>query len=589
MVKVLSTMKYETVWLSFSILLGMWDSVQSGTFMGCFYLNNNTEWISFYCKESTGNYPKVASCLPRFFGSNSKEENKLTVKLVKISECKGSDLNRRLYRTFINLHEFDVSFYGVQSLNSETLTLKYLETFNASHNKLTNIGGSIFSNSPNIVNVDFSYNKITKLFSSDFLHAAKLQTMNLSNNEIFILGAETFRSLIALETLNLSNNLIKTVVNTQFNDNLTVLNLRNNPIIRFDCNLLEFLMSSVHIEYSWSTVKEIDTSCSKDFIEIELNNDMDLIFRRNNSKIVCAKEYLKNLRYLNIAGNQLQNTCKIIELLGASIETLDVSSNFIGKLSTETLNKFNNLLYLNLSHTNLSNFGFNTFYNQRKLQTLDLSYNYIKSVDFTLFVRNFKALATLNLEGNDLREMTNVTRARFPKLIALGLSKNLFSCHYLADFLICWENLTLFDNPTDQTHIDGVDCYHEEENTQEKQSYNAAMDMQSSAEDVKSIDTENSEPNFSTATIETKIYENQFQNAKIISENGSIGFQVLELILICLCLACCGFLVLKKTNAIQSIKQRLAERSLQQNVGYQRENRSSQDLSFIYCEVGTTL
>ncbi|XP_055302462.1 toll-like receptor 3 [Sitodiplosis mosellana] len=565
----------------------MWNLAQSGTFSGCFYINNNTELVSFFCKESTGNYPKVSNCFSKFFDHPSRDENRSALKLVKISECKGSDLNRKLYRTFTNLREFDISFYGVQSLNSDTLTLKYLEKLNASHNKLTNIGGSIFYNSPNVMDVDFSYNKITKLFPSDFLHATRMSTMNFSHNEIFILGAETFRNLTELTTLDLSHNLIKTVDESQFNDNLVVLSLENNPIIRLDCKMLEFLMRSVQVEFPRANVKEIDKSCLKNSIKIELNSNNDFVFRRNNSELAFAKQYIENLQIFNIAGNQLQNTPKIIELLGTSIETLDVSSNFIGKLSTETLKKFENLLYLNLSQTNLSNFGFNTFYNQRRLLSLDLSYNHMKKVDFTLFVRNFRTLETLNLEGNDLNEVTNLTRVRFPKLVSLGLSKNHFSCHYLANFLLSWENLTLFDNPSDQTHIDGVDCYHEEENSKENQSHEAAMDMESSDEDGKSTDTGVPLEKASTAMVETETGEYQTQNSKMVGESGSTGLRVVELVLLCLCIACCGFLVLKKTNAIEGIRQRLAERSLDQNIGYQREERGSQDLSFIYSGITT--
>lgn len=607
----MSKMRCETISFCFLISFSVWELTNAGAFAGCFFINNSTKSVSFYCKESTGSYPKV-NCLSLFFGNNSWEVNRSALKFLKLSECKGTDLNRQLYKTFTNLREFDVSFYGVQNLNSETLNLMHLQKFNASHNKLTNIGGSIFYNSPDIMNVDFSYNKITKIFSSDFLRATKLSTINFSHNEIFILGPETFRNLSELNTLDLSYNLIATIDKTQFNGNLTILNLQNNPIIRIDCNILQFLMSSTKVEFTWAYIRDIDKSCSKNVVDIELNSENDVIFRifRNNSasELVCSKENVNNLRNLNISGNQLQNTAQIIDLLGSSIEKLDISSNFVGKLDTETLKKLNNLMYLNLSHTNLSNFGFNTFYNQRKLQILDLSYNHMKKIDFTLFVRNFKTLHTLNIEGNDLIEVNTITRSRFPKLNSLGLSKNHFSCHYLANFLLQWENLTLFENPSDQTHIDGVDCYHKDLSSKRNTTYEIAMDLESSADDDKSYNFENVSVFTTKLTTGTKIihedksvFENTSQKFGIgkvetiehlshtttVVENNSTDFRIVERILLVLCIVCFGILVVKKTSIIQNIRQKLERHSLDRNIGYQREERGSRDLSFIYSGVTT--
>lgn len=42
----------------------------------------------------------------------------------------------------------------------------------------------------------------------------------------------------------------------------------------------------------------------------------------------------------------------------------------------------------------------------------------------------------------------------------MGISKNNFSCEYLVKFLLQWHDLKLIDNPSNQTHIGGVDCVH---------------------------------------------------------------------------------------------------------------------------------
>lgn len=74
-----------------------------------------------------------------------------------------------------------------------------------------------------------------------------------------------------------------------------------------------------------------------------------------------------------------------------------------------------------------------------------------------------------------------------------------------------------------------------------------------------------------------------------VGENSSTDFRTIERILLVLCIACCGLLVLKKTNVIQGIRQKL-RRSSERNIAYQREehgSHGSQDLSFIYSGVTT--
>lgn len=129
-------------------------------------------------------------------------------------------------------------------------------------------------------------------------------------------------------------------------------------------------------------------------------------------------------------------------------------------MNASTLDKFVNLKKLNLSQTNLQNFDFQTFYQQRNLTNLDLSHNHLKRVDFHLFLRNFEKLSVLNLEGNNLTELDSVTRSHFPMLSLLGISRNNFTCDYLVEFLLQWPNLKLIDNPANQIHIGGVDCVH---------------------------------------------------------------------------------------------------------------------------------
>lgn len=300
-----------------------------------------------------------------------------------------------------------------------------------------------------------------------------IETLDVSSNFMRKLTAETFKKFINLKYLNLRNTNLTTVDSNTFLPllknigKLEVLILNDNPIERLDTNIFTPMMNSVDVQASCQYVVEIDTSCIGNSLKIELNSKDEIVFTVTNRKLqlTCTKERFKYLVYLNISGNQLQNVPQIIEWLGVPIKTMDLSSNVVGKLFSQTFARFDNLKYLNLSETNLTNFGFRTFYHQRNLKVLDLSFNRLKNLNFTLLYRNFQQLTTLRLEGNELKELNSVNREIFPSLREFGISKNIFTCDYLAIFLPQWHSsyVHFITYPTNETNIIGIDCFHEGE------------------------------------------------------------------------------------------------------------------------------
>ncbi|XP_031618700.1 chaoptin-like [Contarinia nasturtii] len=323
----------------------------------------------------------------------------------------------------------------------KTKNLKYL---NISENQMrdTTFVMSFLSSTMEVL--DLSSNSVKQINWDLFGTCVNLKYVNLRNSSLVSINFDAFRPLLSVHR------------------KLEVIRLGENPFKRLDANVFLFAMNSVEVHLSCSHVEEIDTSCLGKLLTIELTDDDMVIFHipGDKLKLICAKNRFKYLKYLNISGNQLQNGPQLMEWLGDSIETLDMSSNFVGKLSARTFERFNKLRYLNVSNTQLSNFTFATFYHLDKLRSLDISFNHLKHLDFTLLFRNFRELWTLNLEGNDLNNIDTISLVHFPKLISLGISKNNFSCDYLAKFLLPWPNLHLMHNPSNQTHINGVDCLH---------------------------------------------------------------------------------------------------------------------------------
>lgn len=651
------------------------------------------------------------------------------VKHLSTGDCRGSRLNNTLADFLPNVIEYDISFHEVETINSDDLGFGSLAIFNASHNKLTDLSGAIFSQTPQLNTIDFSYNKIKRLkaesfsdldrlnildlsynsiediennmfehnnelktlylignpmkhfdcnifnqymrsftvyvswehlkelnancmkgretltiemtesmitfdiiksileeyeevtfskkmeitdnvralnyfnisgneienievvsqlkspieildvshntfhdfmlTSSSFEDLNNLKFLNLSHTQVSFIQVYTFDNMLDLITLDLSNNLLKTIDENLFEKNIKLKDvfLGNNQFKQIDCSIFALMKNAINMHISLESVEEINTICLGNSLEINFNEKDQIIFHGNGTRFNCSRHHFQQLKSLKIAGNHLENTHQVIEAVGSSIETLDLSRNFIGPLEPSTFEKFDHLLYLNLSSTNLSNFGFNTFYHQTNLLSLDLSYNHLGEVDFTLLLRNFRTLLLLNLEGNDLTEIITVKPLNFPQLASLGISKNNFSCQYLANFLQQWPHLHLFHNPSKQTHIGGTDCIHDqfaEAVDHSSSGLNAAkanFDMKSTIKDRTNIEM-NAE--------KSKAAHESNSSSFILDELRALKYLFLVVIVIC-----CGYFVVK-SQMLHRIRQRWIRDRMDNMVAYQQNHESNQ-------------
>lgn len=352
-------------------------------------------------------------------------------------------------------------------------------------------------------------------------------------------------------------------------------------VTRFECDVFSPIMNSESVHVPCDHIEDIDTSCMGSSLQINLNDDDEIVFRLSkiNSEFRCSKETFQRLKYLNISGNQLQNNSKIIALLGSSIEALDLSSNSVQKLDTQIFKRFINLKYLNLSKTNLSSFKYSLFFNQQKLQVLDISFNRLKRVNFTKFLRNFKALHTLNLEGNDLNEVDSITKTIFPALSSLGISRNRFTCEYLATFLSQWDNLELMKNPSDETHIDGVDCREDAESTTKRIETKKGDSIKPSTKPKSSFDSSTAISRTDKSLLRTKNIQNQPSDGEtnhiyhVLMELRALKYLFL-LFLLLLCAMSCGYLVVK-SNIIHRIRQTISRNSMDDEINQQYYHEST--------------
>lgn len=305
-----------------------------------------------------------------------------------------------------------------------------------------------------------------------------ISRLHLSHNLLRHLDKETFNGLSSLDELWLDYNQIEIIDPALFdhNDVLARLSLNNNKITQIDCQLLKRLNYLIRIDVSSNKLEEFDTNCvhGSHYDLIIHDNQLKILTiqrhtmvhaARNSIKQISIGEDVNNLKLLKLANNTLANITGIFDHL-YSLQTLDLSFNYVGKLNISTFAKLVNLENLHLRSTNLSNINFGTFFHQKELKVLDISYNNLNKINFDVFLPYLKNLESLYIDGNNLTEIEGLTNSLFPQLSALGISNNNFNCTYLAKLLrtLKWEELALSVDPdlvhSNVTHVNGIACNH---------------------------------------------------------------------------------------------------------------------------------
>lgn len=401
------------------------------------------------------------------------------VKMVKFTNCRIAFIPFMIFQYFEGIREFDMSSTELESLRHDdffnAINLMY---FTVSHNKLVELTTSLFISAPNISVVDFSYNHINKIHSYAFTGATMMSRLHLSHNELIALDKETFKTLTSLDELWLDNNQIESIDSDLFLNNnvLARLSLNNNKIASIDCTVLSHLNYLIRMDVSVNKLEVFDTNCmsgSHYDLFIHDNQLKNLTLQRvtlvhasrNQIERITIGDEVNNLKYLKLANNSLDEITAIFEHL-SSLQTLDLSYNYVGKLNISTFTKLTNLENLHLSHTNLSNINFGTFFHQKELKVLDISYNDLNKINFDVFLPYLKNLESLHLDGNNLTEIEGLTNSLFPQLSVLGISNNNFNCTYLAKLLrtLKWEELALTVDSdlshSNETHVNGIACKH---------------------------------------------------------------------------------------------------------------------------------
>lgn len=373
------------------------------------------------------------------------------------------------------IDEIDLSYNKLERIESDTFkgAAVELSRIHLKHNDLIYIENGAFVNSSKLKFLDLSYNMMTSI-DQIFKNNPNLRELRLENNpiaaidcNIFSLFSQTISVPISwknVETLNLNcinSKLIYHVNNTEmvsstdnighfYFDEKSLQNLRffiaGSKIIEKLDEFLMFMGTSIeYLDLSGTNLESLNHTVFKKFTNLrrlklhgaqlkefdlenlkQSNKLVELDISNNNLKTVKNPLVLesKRLTNFNASGNHLENIHEIIQHLSPTIEVLDVSGNFIGTLDATSFNKVKSLRRIYLSNTSLSIGDVNPFDHLTNLHTLEVNYNNLKNLNFTILSSTLGKLVWFEAAYCEITNAHDVIKLLAPSILKIDLSGN---------------------------------------------------------------------------------------------------------------------------------------------------------------------
>lgn len=374
------------------------------------------------------------------------------LKVLEANDVKLEEMSRDDFKSARNLYNLSLSHNIISALqNVAFMYMKNLTFVDLSHNQISKIHDAAFDEmSSNLSVVNLSFNKIEKFPENYFL----------------LLGKQTGLSI------NLESNLIDSIEQSNSSEaktaNIRFLNLQNNKISVFESSKLiiaELILNNNRVEKLniLPTVEVLHVDNNK-LRELYVSSSLRNVSAINNEirELKCDKNL--SIESLTLSGNELTSGVFIQLRHASELRFLDLSSNMLGALKTDSFAEMTQLEELHLSHSGIIKISFGLFSHQNHLKILNISHNGLGFIDYHMFT-TLSNLTTWDISGNNLTKLKDYEQFRdiFKSLSRIGLEENDWNCEYLSKLRLSLVKFDIkIDDPVrpvkDESSIKGIGC-----------------------------------------------------------------------------------------------------------------------------------
>lgn len=335
--------------------------------------------------------------------------------ILEISSTQIMEIKENSFNNSKGLYICDLSNNKLKILKNQTfIGATHLNILNLNYNKISEIQIGAFTKLSSLSELKLSFNELKSIDSNLFSDLLELNYLHLDNNQIEVIEATTFLKNVELRDLKLNNNFVKALAPETIPLNLKSLNIGSNELI------------------------ELENYGNVELLTVE-KNQLKKLFIQENVRILKAGHNQINsiffpesskLFQLHLSNNSLSDIQNITEL--PVLQYLDISFN---KINLTNISFSSNLIYLNLSSTNLNSISESHFVKvKRRLNTLDLSFNNLTTFD--LYTPFWFKLKKLFLKGNKLNEINFMKmKNSYPRLDKIYISSSHWNCKDLGKLM----------------------------------------------------------------------------------------------------------------------------------------------------------
>ncbi|XP_076649764.1 uncharacterized protein LOC143357275 [Halictus rubicundus] len=393
--------------------------------------------ICLTCSCSTTYDGSIVNCKGKYLGNKDVlysyllmlDQASIFDKLI-LSSNDIVNLSADLLEALHFLKSLDLSENGIEKIHIRSFNdFHMLANLSFSKNHLTTFDTSLLKVLPTLLTLDLSYNRINLIDHTIARTVTKVISLNLSHNNISNIPDNLFDSLSNLQYLDLSFNEIHSLQNINFIylPSLKVVHVNNNFLTSLDIRI--FPKSVTELFAGYNLIKKIHYEpCQIEVLNIEFNHISEI-----QSNITA----LKNLRKLNISGNEISNFPNI---LFQNLKTLDLTCNKLAYIP-ETLSTTNlpSLVELNVSNNPIHNLSFPSILKLHSFVASNISTLY--TIDKNTFANLYSSSVgciTLTISNNENLSSIHENALDHLHLCSMDLSNNQIS--YIASKLVLRNN-----------------------------------------------------------------------------------------------------------------------------------------------------
>ncbi|XP_035890699.1 insulin-like growth factor-binding protein complex acid labile subunit [Anopheles stephensi] len=286
------------------------------------------------------------------------------------------------FEKLTNLTKLDIRRQNFSTLEDYTFRgLGALEILDLYSNNLTTIAPYAFDGLKSLTRLTLSGNKLTQLPAKLISSSPMLKVISLSYNSLTHLPDGFFDSIDFLLRLDITHNRLESF---NFPDlKVMLLFLRNNSLTSLNVN--------DHVKFVQANHNQIRTITGTG------RNLTELLLHDNAISDVTPITRLTNLTKLSLSNNPLQSDSVFASLV--NLQELLLSNTSI-QITENTFANLSLIMLLDLSYNNLTELDFSMFAAMNDLETLIVAYNHIQMINFIELREYLPKLRVLEICGN---------------------------------------------------------------------------------------------------------------------------------------------------------------------------------------------